>query len=181
MPLTIGAKLDSNFTNPIGVLEDCHRRIERFLGVLAAVAEQARERPLDEEQRRALAGALRYFREAAPRHVADEEESLFPRLRQSRSLEAAEALNRLEEDHAAVQAWHRELEKLGDHWLTSGRLARDDFERYETLVRCLKDAYGPHIALEDEEIFPSARRVLSAVELRAVGQEMAARRGMPTG
>jgi hypothetical protein len=36
---------------------------------------------LNEEQRGAFEAALRYFREAAPKHTADEEESLFPRLR----------------------------------------------------------------------------------------------------
>jgi len=36
---------------------------------------------------RALASALRYFGEAAPKHTADEEESLFPRLRQIRHAE----------------------------------------------------------------------------------------------
>ena len=37
---------------------------------------------MTEETRVALESALRYFREAAPKHTADEEESLFPRLRQ---------------------------------------------------------------------------------------------------
>jgi hypothetical protein len=40
------------------------------------------DRPLTEETRAALETALRYFREAAPKHTADEEESRFPRLRQ---------------------------------------------------------------------------------------------------
>jgi len=40
--------------------------------------------PLTEETRAALESALRYFREAAPKHTADEEESLFPRMRQKR-------------------------------------------------------------------------------------------------
>jgi hemerythrin-like domain-containing protein len=181
MPVTIGAKLDSDFTDPIGVLGDCHRRIERFLGTLLAVAEQARGGLLEDEQRRALGAALRYFREGAPRHVADEEESLFPRLRQSQDRRAEEALNRLERDHDAVQAWHEELDGLGDRWLTTGRLEGADFERFEALTRRMKDVYEPHIALEDEAVFPSARRMLSAEQLRAVGQEMATRRGVPSG
>lgn len=181
MSVTIGAKLDSDFTDPIGVLGDCHRRIERFLGTLLAVAEQAQGGPLEDEQRRALGAALRYFREAAPRHVADEEESLFPRLRQSRAPDAEAALNRLEEDHAAVQAWHQELDGLGARWLTAGRLEQAGLEHFEMLARRLKGAYEPHIALEDDEVFPSARRLLSAEQLRAVGQEMAARRGVRFG
>jgi hypothetical protein len=63
------------------LLGDCHRRVERFLAVLVHVAEQAHGEPFTGERRTAWDTALRYFREAAPKHTTDEEESLFPRLR----------------------------------------------------------------------------------------------------
>src|SRR5262252_10900664 len=102
MPIVIGAKRESDFTDPIGMLGDCHRRIEMFLNVLVRVAEQARGDALNAEQRGALESALRYFREAAPKHTADEEESLFPRLRNMRNPEVEAALGKLgplERDH----------------------------------------------------------------------------------
>ena len=37
MPVQIGAKTH-NFTDPTGLLSDCHRRIEMFMGTLEAVA-----------------------------------------------------------------------------------------------------------------------------------------------
>ena len=80
MPIVIGAKRESDFSDPIGMLGDCHRRIERFLNALLTVATSAKGGPLTNEQQTALATSLRYFREAAPKHTADEEESLFPRL-----------------------------------------------------------------------------------------------------
>ena len=80
MPVQIGAKAH-NFTDPTGLLSDCHRRIEMFLGSLQAVAEVIDHFPA-EETSRALESALRYFTQAAPKHTADEEESLFSRLRQ---------------------------------------------------------------------------------------------------
>jgi len=76
MPIIIGSKRESDLTDPIGMLGDCHRRIEMFLDVLVSVAEQAHGDRLTEDQRGALETALRYFREAAPNHTADEEESL---------------------------------------------------------------------------------------------------------
>jgi hypothetical protein len=76
--IVIGAKRESDFTDPIGMLGDCHRRIERFLDVLVRVAEQAHGEALNEEQRGALDTALHYFRDAAPKHTADEKESRFP-------------------------------------------------------------------------------------------------------
>jgi hemerythrin-like domain-containing protein len=92
MPIVIGAKPESNFTNPIGLLTDCHRRIERFLSVLLQVSTTARGGELTLEQRTALETALRYFHDAAPKHTADEEQSLFPRLRQMDRPEVKEML-----------------------------------------------------------------------------------------
>jgi len=81
VPVTIGAAQESNFANPLGLLKDCHRRIERFLGVLVKVATEASEGPLNAERRQAMEAALSYFQRAAPLHTADEEEDLFPELR----------------------------------------------------------------------------------------------------
>ncbi len=178
MPVTIGAKPESDFNDPIGLLGDCHRRIERFLGVISTVAEQTGGGPLDDEQRRALDAALRYFRESAPRHVADEEESLFPRLRASGDAWAIEALDRLEEDHLAVTAWHAELDGLGSRWLTAATLETSRFKRFAAIVARLREAYAPHIALEDDEVFPQARDLLTRDQMRIIGLEMARRRGI---
>ena len=179
MPVTIGAKLESDFTDPIGLLGDCHRRIERFLGVIVALAKQAGGAELDAEQRRALDVALRYFQQAAPPHVADEEESLFPRLRQSGSAAAVEALRRLEQDHQTIEPWHAELDRLGRKWLADGRLEAPSAARFESLARQLQGVYQPHIAVEDQELFPQARQLLGGEQLRAIAREMADRRGIP--
>ena len=77
MPTVIGAKRESDFEDPIGMLGDCHRRIERFLNALFTIATDAKGGPLTNEQQATLTTSLRYFREAAPKHTADEEESLF--------------------------------------------------------------------------------------------------------
>ena len=46
MPVVIGGKPESSFADPIGLLGDCHRRIERFLAVLVEVSAQANGGPL---------------------------------------------------------------------------------------------------------------------------------------
>src|SRR5215472_18065664 len=100
MPVQIGSKSHS-FSEPTGLLSDCHRRIEMFLTTLESVASLV-DKPLDKQAQTALESALRYFREAAPKHTADEEESLFPRLRQVHRPEvesALAALNALEDEH----------------------------------------------------------------------------------
>ena len=81
MAVQIGAKPDSGFDDPIGMLADCHRRIERFLNILCRVAERAEGRALSGEECEVIQAALKYFQESGPRHNKDEEESIFPRLR----------------------------------------------------------------------------------------------------
>src|SRR6516225_12308775 len=118
MPVQIGAKTHS-FSDPTGVLSDCHRRIEMFLGALQRVAAVI-DRPLTDEAREALASALRYFRESAPKHTADEEESLFPRLRQLRSTSVEHALSKideLEKEHHWAETLHKEVDDLGRRYL----------------------------------------------------------------
>src|SRR5947208_11249106 len=97
MAVTIGATPEHSFEQPLGLLTDCHRRIELFLGVLSRIAEDARGGALTDQQRSALMTALRYFREAAPKHTADEEQSLFPRLRARGGPEVEAALERVAE------------------------------------------------------------------------------------
>ena len=42
MPLQIGQPLDHDFDEPLGLLTDCHRRIEYFLDVLVTLTRDAR-------------------------------------------------------------------------------------------------------------------------------------------
>lgn len=180
MPIMIGAKRESDFSDPVGMLGDCHRRIVRFLHVLVSLATQENGGPLTDQQRTLLATALRYFREAAPKHTADEEESLFPRLRRLDvpGLEAILArIDSLEEDHECAERGHAEVDRLGQLWLTNGRLSPEDASRLSTLLNQLAALYRHHIGTEDTEVFPFAASVLPAAHREAIGAEMAARRG----
>ena len=179
MPIVIGAKRESDFTDPIGMLGDCHRRIEMFLDVLVRVSEQAHGEALNEEQRGALETALRYFREAAPKHTADEEESLFPRLRRIESPDARALMARiesLEEEHICAGRSHGEVDDLGRSWLRDGKLPLEQASRILTLLLQLRDLYRHHIATEDHEVFPAAAAALTDMDRRAIGSEMASRR-----
>jgi hemerythrin-like domain-containing protein len=155
----IGAKRQSDFTDPVGMLADCHRRIERFLNVLATMASQEKGGPVTEQQRTALETSLRYFRESAPKHTADEEESLFPRLRRvdHAGLQAILAhIDSLEHDHECAGKAHDEVDRLGQMWLANGRISPEEALRLSTVLDQLVRLYRRHIAIEDTEIFPFA-------------------------
>lgn len=83
VPIQIGGRPDHGFSEPLGLLSDCHRRIEHFLQLLVKVDLEAAGGQLTLEYRGALEKALRYFETAVLTHTADEEASLFPRLRAS--------------------------------------------------------------------------------------------------
>jgi hemerythrin superfamily protein len=82
MPVTIGAKRSPDFC---------------FLAVLVKVASQAKGSSMTNRQSHEWKQALDSFRDAAPRHTADEEESLFPRLRQLNQPEVERALVEIQE------------------------------------------------------------------------------------
>jgi hemerythrin-like domain-containing protein len=179
MPVQIGAPAPS-FTDPTGLLSDCHRRIEMFLKVLQEVAKIA-DRPLADEATQSLNTALRYFREAAPKHTADEEESLFPRLRLMEDPHVAlvrSRLESLEEDHRRATPLHARVEVLGQQWLKTGSLTPEEAEEFRALVAELAVTYGEHIHVEDNVVFPIAAKLLSWEEKIAIGREMAGRRNV---
>lgn len=181
MPLVIGGKPESNFDNPLGLLSDCHRRIERFLGSQIAILEETGGGALDAHQRETLEKSLRYFRTAAPRHTRDEEDSLFPRMRASISGDAHAALDtldKLESDHDKADAWHAEVDRLCEQWLADGEIRGADKETLAEDLKGLKALYNHHIHLEDKFVFPAAARALDAGAIKDVGREMAERRGL---
>lgn len=181
MLMQIGQKPESDFSEPIGMLEDCHKRIHYFLQLLAALAESAGTDPLSPDERDSLEKSLRYFREAGPRHNADEEESLFPELRRHpETLAVIDRLTALEADHRWAEEQHREIDTIGRRWLAAGVLRLSDRSRLHALIRPLMHFYSHHIDIEEREVFPAARRTLSALERERVGKGMAERRGLST-
>lgn len=183
MPITIGAKKESDFTDPIGILGDCHRRIERFLSVLKTLACERQGTALNEQQQNSLSASLRYFREAAPKHTADEEESLFPRMRAANPAATRilfQWIDALENDHRTAVKLHAEVDGLGQAWLSRGSLSSGEALHLTEILRQLATLYQRHIALEDTEVFPSATQLLSSSDRQAIGLEMAARRGLGT-
>jgi hemerythrin-like domain-containing protein len=183
MPVQIGQKQESDFSNPLGLLRDCHRRIEHFLEVLIRVCQGVMGGPLQAGERVALEKALDYFRNSAPKHTADEENSLFPRLREwarepARAQPALECLAGLEGDHEAAARDHEIVDALGRRWLEEGSIGADSLREMQQALDRLARRYERHIAIEDQELFPLSAQALLPKQLAEVGREMAERRGV---
>jgi len=184
LPIQIGHEGDHGFEQPLGLLSDCHRRIERFLGAMLVVSREERGRPLGPAGRNALLQATTYFRTAAPQHTADEEKSLFPMLRKCSVGEdsgLAVTIDALECDHRRIESAHARVDALVGRWLAlepdglPGEEAHDLVARLESLERI----YSDHLRIEDEKVFPAARRILAPHDLEELGRAMAERRGLP--
>jgi len=179
MPVQIGAKAH-NFTDPAGLLSDCHRRIEMFLAALQGIAEVI-DVPPTADVIQSLESALYYFAQAAPRHNADEEDSLFPRLRQMGNCGIDSALQRLDDleaEHRWAVLLHENVERLGKQYLSQQKLSPGEIDEFRRDIALLAAMYEKHISIEDDVILPLANRVLTASDKAAIGKEMAARRGV---
>ncbi|HEY6490634.1 MAG: hemerythrin domain-containing protein [Terracidiphilus sp.] len=176
MGIQIGAKPDSGFDDPLGMLKDCHRRIENFLRVLCVVAERARGRKMAEEEAEAIEAALHYFRVGGERHTADEEESLFPRLRAQGVDAATGCCQELESDHERANALHAEAETLYRRWMADGTLGAADEARLSKTTDELSRLYAAHIRVEEDVVFPHAAKVLDGAAVAQMGEEFRARR-----
>lgn len=180
----LNGKLDNDFSNPLGLLSDCHRRIERFLEQLLRVAQVAGGRSLSPQEREALTVALRYFSKAAPLHTADEETSLFPRVRQAAEAgnetaqEVLDVMEQLETGHGAAEARHAHIDALGRRWLADDCLAPSEVAELTVEIGALRSFYAEHIAIEDTRLFPLAGVVLASNAQEQIGREMATRRGL---
>jgi hemerythrin-like domain-containing protein len=176
MPVQIGAKTH-NFSDPTGFLSD-HHRIEMSLRSLERAATDI-DHPLTEEARGTLGSALHYFREAVPKHTADEEESLFPRLRQMLHpvvASAIEQLRPLEGEHRLAGALHAAVEELGQQFLATGSLSQTEADGFCKAVGSLGSMYKRHIGIEDDLVFPLATRLLPSADKATITNGMATRR-----
>ena len=177
MGIQIGAKPDAGFDDPIEMLKDCHRRIEQFLHVLCLVVERAPGRSLSEEEAAAVKSALTYFRVGGQRHTADEEESLFPRMRsETRTSGALKEIEALEADHRQADDLHAAVEKLYTSWLEGKPLTPEEEQKLRAAAERLKQLYEGHIRIEENLVFPRAAEGLNVETIAEIGQEFQARR-----
>lgn len=177
MVIQIGAEPDAGFDDPIGMLKDCHRRIEQFLHVLCLVVERAPGRPLTEEEANAVKSALNYFRVGGQRHTADEEESLFPRMRAEQTTASAlREIEALEADHRAADDLHVAVENLYTSWLEGRALGAEELQQLRESTERLKELYEGHIKIEENLVFPCAAERLDRAALAQIGEEFRQRR-----
>jgi hemerythrin-like domain-containing protein len=159
----------------VDLLLECHQRIRHFTQLAVALT-RAAEAPAPEVAT-AAASVLRYFTEALPRHAADEDESIAPRLVAAEAPAAVGlALDAMTREHATL---HETLDELVPRWRAvaaePGRIA-EEAGAMRPLTARLAELWVAHLGPEESLIFPAVRRLLGADALDAIQREMRARR-----
>ncbi|HET7524661.1 MAG TPA: hemerythrin domain-containing protein [Burkholderiaceae bacterium] len=165
----------AGFEVPLEMLAACHLRLEAQCDTLRRLVPHVATHGADQQARDAASAIVRYFDTSARHHHADEEVDLFPALIESMAGSDAVCLRDLA---ASLSADHREREHRWRHLrpaleqVASGdaaALAADEVQAFVGL-------YERHIAREEAELLPVAKRLLGDAELDRIGLAMRARR-----
>jgi hypothetical protein len=164
------------FEVPLEMLAACHGRVEAQCTTLRRLVVHLGGHGADRQAREAAAAVMRYFDTSAVHHHADEEVDLFPALIESMAGSDAVCLRELT---ASLTAEHRELEQ---RWRALHRrlepVARGHASTLtDDEVHDFIGLYERHIAREEAELLPMARRLISDAVLDRIGLAMRARRG----
>jgi hemerythrin-like domain-containing protein len=163
------------FEQPYEMLEACHERVQRSLGLLGRLLDYVEQHGHDAQSRSAAADVLRYFDIAAPLHHADEETHVFPLLLAVGDAELRALVQRLQTDHRRMETLWAEVRQPLQRWREPGcteppdRATRDAVTAFHAL-------YGDHIANEEGVAFPAARTHMDDATLTDMGLQMQARR-----
>lgn len=166
---------DAGYDDPVGMWLACHERVKRFAAMLGRLSMHLEASGADEEAQRAATSIRRYFNEAAPRHHEDEEEDLFPLLRE-RAPDDAEvhgAMDSIEAEHLELAGVWRDVDALLARVASGERV-----EIPQALAQRFAAAYDRHIAVEEGPILTALRRALLPEDWQRIGRTMAARRGI---
>lgn len=167
----------TDFDHPIEMLDQCHQRIRRTCDLLARIAAHIRSHGCDGDARDAALMVVRFFDTAGANHHRDEEEDFFPAL--VHYVPSAE-LNAVRCLVFKLRAQHAELDAMwaGLRPFVVAIAAGRESELTVDLAQSFSAATERHIATEEEELLPLARRVLGEPLLARLGVSMARRRGL---
>ena len=169
----------AGFEAPFEMLEACHERVDRMLGLIRRLQEHLQKTGCDDSARQAARDVMRYFDLAAPRHHEDEERHVFPPLMAGPDAAVKALVLRLIQDHRQMEAaWtdaRSVLQTVADHGEQSWpglsvwhQVKLNDFARL----------YRQHVDDEEKVAYPAARSQLDEAALLEMSRDMMVRRGL---
>jgi iron-sulfur cluster repair protein YtfE (RIC family) len=152
------------------ILHDCHEHIlERLVRLETLGHELKSARVIEERHLAVLADVLTFLDTAVPMHSADEEQTLFPRLREATGeLGGHTPMDCLEQEHVQHQALLAALKRA---------VVKRDPAATSQAALVIVAEYREHIGKEEQVLFPWARQTLTdRVIVETMTQQMRQRR-----
>lgn len=160
--------------NPLDVIAHDH---EVQVGICDALEHIADGLP-DDVDRRLCGQVVSFLRYELPLHHLDEEEGLFPLLRQSavtgEDMAVTGILSQLVTEHGKDESAADDFVDLLDALGRGERPANPDLLGY--MLRGFFESYRRHVLWENSFIIPAARRLLSEDSLKSLSDAMARHR-----
>ncbi len=146
------------------IIEDEHQSLAAILHAIRYMLKEIAAGNLQPDFR--LLRAMVHYLDAYPErlHHPKEDQYLFARLKQ-RTKEGADAMARLEQEHAGGEARIKALE-AALHQYASGE--RDGYEAFARAFENFAEFYRNHMLLEEREILPLARKHFTDEDWEAV-------------
>jgi len=166
-------KAAPTFDDPLEMLRACHGRIEAQCVTLGRLVVYLSAHRCDEQAVQAAHAILRYFDTAGQHHHQDEEQDLFPQLLSTQNRNATLLVTRLLLEHQGLETAWRNLRPLLIS-ITDGDARTLDRRIVEHFI----EVYARHIETENGSLLPMAATMLNTDQLRLIGRNMAARRGV---
>lgn len=158
----------------VDLLLGCHQRIRHFTDVALRLAQNPDASAGDRTE--AAKAVLRYFTVALPLHEADENDSVYPRLRTVLTQGAlAEANEAMVDQHRGINS---ALTELIPHWraIESHPELQAQLPGLLALTERLQGLWEIHLKLEEEQVIPAMRQYLRQEVLDEIRREMRQRR-----
>ena len=162
---------------PLEMLSACHGRVAAQCDTLQRLERHLATHGSDTAAREAATAVMRYFDLAAPHHHADEEQNLFPQLREAMAGSDAVCIrdltDRLCAEHRVLEG-HWQALRAVLHGIAQGQAVRPADGQVDAFVA----TYQTHIEREENELLPMAARLLDDTQLAQIGRAMRERRGI---
>jgi hemerythrin-like domain-containing protein len=171
MYVQIGSRKEPS--DVVDLLLECHERIRTFIGLTSKLGKA--QEPTVDEIRDAASRISRYFSEALPLHVADEEESILPRLAR-RNPELDLALAKMRNEHVEHQGRLQLLLNTCNTLKSSPEMFGSLRDTLSAAASALDKQYAEHLDEEERVILPAIRALLPHDQKTAIESELRSRR-----
>jgi hemerythrin-like domain-containing protein len=156
----------TDFSNGLQVLQDYHQDFLARGKQLVALANTIKQQGMSEDLANQCMNMYCHYSHATHLHHKDEEEALFPILVEQSSLVIG-MIERLMLDH----------EEIEESWATlSPRLNNPEqitnFDHFLHLTTEFEKILREHLTREDEDFSPQVKKILSAEQMKQVGEKM---------